>query len=155
MISMDLAIASDGSACFGALAPLRHVAGELMMTFMAKTTGSNTLNALGRMALRHPGVEVGVACKGTAAESATYKVNGRAFLFVRPAAAMFKLGESAMEPARFAEKEPGRYVPSSSGWTTVKRPGDAPLPMDAMERWIAESYRLMAGRTKKKAAKAK
>src|SRR5713226_4595552 len=43
-----------------------------------------TLRALRRAALRHPDVEEGLACKGTVIESVTFKVQGKAFLFLRP-----------------------------------------------------------------------
>lgn len=119
------------------------------------------LTVVGAIAMRLPSVEVGIACAGTAAESTTYKVNGKAFLFVRAAALMLKLAESVPEAAKLSAKEPARYQTGSSGWTTIKRPADAPLPMDKIERWIGESYRLMAASparkaaAKKKAAKAR
>lgn len=111
------------------------------------------LATLGAMALRHASVEIGVACKGTAAECVTYKVNGKAFLYVRPAAVMVKLKESVAAAADFASKEPGRYSAGAGGWVTVRRPADSPLPMDVMERWIAESYGLMAAAPAKAARK--
>jgi hypothetical protein len=112
-------------------------------------SGKKPFTALGAMAKRHADVEMGIACAGTAAESTTYKVRGRAFLFLRPAALMLKLGESVGEVAALGRKEPGRYNAGAGGWVTVRRPADGPLPMDVMERWIGESYRLMAAPSKK------
>jgi hypothetical protein len=121
---------------------------------MAGKKETDALQALAAIAARHPDVETGVACKGTAAECVTYKVNGKAFLYLRPAAVMLKLASSVPEVSSFDAKEPGRFNAGVGGWVTVKRPNDAPLPMKAMEKWIAESYGLMAAApAKKKAAK--
>ena len=124
---------------------------------MAKRKEVDALEALRAIASRHPDVEEGIACKGTAAECVTCKVNQRAFLFLRPAAVMLKLKESVGEVASFAAKEPDRYNAGAGGWVTVRRPTEGPLPMDVMERWIGESYRLMTAgpSAKKKAAKKK
>jgi hypothetical protein len=128
---------------------------------MAKRKEPDALEALRAIASRLPDVEAGIACKGTAAECVTCKVNKRAFLFLRPAAVMLKLKESVGDVARLAAKEPDRYNAGAGGWVTVKRPTESPLPMDVMERFIGESYRLMTATpavkkkapAKKKAAK--
>jgi hypothetical protein len=110
---------------------------------MAKRKVPDALEALRAMASRYPDVEEGIACKGTAAECVTCKVNQRAFLFLRSAAVMLKLKESVGEVESLAGKEPDRYNAGAGGWVTVRRPTEGPLPMDVMERWIGESYRLM------------
>src|SRR5262245_44564218 len=81
------------------------------------------------------GVETGIACKGTALESTTYNVNGKAFLFVGPKDARLK---------------------RAAGWTKIDL--SAP-PSDAdVTAWVGESYALFAkpvAKAKKKPAKRK
>jgi hypothetical protein len=109
---------------------------------MARTPASLT-DALGKLARRHPDVEEGVACKGTSLESRTYKVKGKAFLFVRPAEARLKLDASLSEATKLAEKDPETYSAGSKGWVAFKLA--AAPPKERLERWIAESYALFAG----------
>jgi hypothetical protein len=71
-------------------------------------------------------------------------VNQRAFLFLRPASVVLKLKESVGDVESLAAKEPDLYNAGAGGWATVRRPTEGTLPMDVMERWIGESYRLMA-----------
>jgi hypothetical protein len=109
-----------------------------------KAMGTSVLEPLRRIALRHADVVEDVACKGTAVESAAFKIRGRMFLSLRPAAAMVKLDGSLSEAVRLARAEADRYRPGSQAWTTITL-GDCPAPPIAlMERWIAESYDLMA-----------
>jgi hypothetical protein len=108
---------------------------------------------------RHDGVEQGVACKGTAAECTTYKINKKAFLFVRPKAAMVKLGASVPEAATLEATAPKVYRVGSGGWVTITLNGTESADANVLERWIAESYTLYATTappksTKPKAAKA-
>ena len=99
------------------------------------------LDALQEIALRLPQAEVGVACAGTAQEKRTVKARGKAFLFLGPADAMLKLGPSLPEASERAAREPGRYKVGAHGWVTVTTDGEAPL--DLLERWIEESYRVV------------
>jgi hypothetical protein len=94
-------------------------------------------------ALRLPDTEEGVACEGTALEKRTIKVRRKAFLFLGAADAMLKLGDSKVEAAKLAAKEPDRYKVGATGWVTVKF-GDEPPPAGLLKRWIDESYRLAA-----------
>ena len=111
---------------------------------MAKTKrieGTSAAAAMMRRAASElPDVEEGVACEGTAVESRTFKVQGKAFLFLRPRTAMLKLGESAMEAAGMGEKEPGRYRVGAGGWATITLDDEWSPPPRVMARWIAESY---------------
>src|SRR5262245_1036204 len=99
-----------------------------------------TMNALWKAATRHPRVEAGIACAGTAVESRTAKVAGKAFLFLRQQDARFKLGASAAEASR---KGSGCKV-GAGGWCHVVLGAEDAPSLDVMERWIAESYALMA-----------
>jgi hypothetical protein len=99
-----------------------------------------TMDALWAAATRHPRVEAGVACARTAVESRTAKVGGKAFLFLRPQDARFKLAASAAEASR---KGSGCKV-GAGGWCHVVLVAEDAPPLDVMERWIAESYALMA-----------
>ncbi len=92
--------------------------------------------------MRHPGVDEGIACKGTAAESSAFKVRNKTFLFARETQMMVKLDESLPEATRLAQEDPSHYR-VGSGWVTVKF-GSLPA-REMLVRWIAESYRIMAG----------
>jgi hypothetical protein len=91
-----------------------------------------------------PDTEAGIACKGTAAERATIKVNGKAFLFLGSADAMLKLQDSVRESEQFAAQLPAHCKPGKGGWTSLKF-GDAAVPLDVLKRWVSESYQLFAG----------
>lgn len=98
------------------------------------------MEALWDAATRHPGVEAGVACAGTAVETRTAKIRGKAFLFLRPQDARFKLAASAPEASR-----PGSgCTVGAGGWCHVVL-GTAETPsLAVMQRWIAERHGLMA-----------
>lgn len=84
------------------------------------------------LAMKHPDVATGVACKGTPLESTTYNTNDKAFLFVGPKDARLK---------------------RTSGW--VKIDLAAPPSEAELTAWIAESYALMAKPAKAKRTTAK
>jgi hypothetical protein len=95
--------------------------------------------AIWAAAIRHPGVEAGVSCAGTALECRTAKVGSRAFLHLRSADARFRLEASLREASR-----PGSGCRvGTGGWCLVVLGAKAP-PMRVMTRWIAESYGLLA-----------
>ncbi len=109
-----------------------------------KDTESGFGQALRTVALRYPEVAEGIACKGTALESRTFKAGKKSFLFVGPGDAKLKLRESHAEAAALARDEPSRYKVGANGWVTVRfASGDFPS-MDLLERWIDESYRVVA-----------
>jgi len=110
--------------------------------------------ALKTIASRLPDVEEGVACKGTAVESATYKTGGKAFLFLGASHARFKLRESAGEVARLAAKEPEKYAVGAQGWAKLTL-GDGAPPLARLEKWVRESYRLLAPEMPKKKKKSR
>lgn len=115
--------------------------------------GDAVMLVLRNAALRQPDVIEGLACKGTTIQSATFKVRGKAFLFLRPGRVMVKLDGSRSEALKHAERNPERYRVGSGGWTTVTYDAPKEVSLPQMERWIRESYGLFAatkaGRGKK------
>lgn len=90
-----------------------------------------------------PEVEVGLACAGTSLESRTFRVKGKAFLFVSREHVRLKLEHSVAE-ARKLGAEVG-----AGGWTKLAL--DA-LPARAiLGRWIAESHALLGASAPSKA----
>jgi hypothetical protein len=103
------------------------------------------MQALRRAALRYPGTEEGVACEGTPIESRTVKARNKAFLFLTIGHARFKLRDSLPEATKLAQKRPDQIQVGSGGWVKAGLSADGSTPLDVLERWIGESYRLMAG----------
>jgi hypothetical protein len=103
------------------------------------------MQALRQAALRYPGTEEGVACEGTPVESRTVKARNKAFLFLTVGHARLKLRESLPEATKLAQKRPDQLQVGSGGWVKATLNGDGSTPIDVLERWIGESYRLMAG----------
>ena len=101
-------------------------------------------NALRSFALRYPEAQEGIACEGTAIEKRTIKVRNKAFLFLGKTDAMLKLQESLPEATNLAANEPSRYKVGAHGWVTVTCGNDKSALLDLLERWIDESYRLLA-----------
>jgi hypothetical protein len=109
---------------------------------------SSAMDLMQTLALRHPKVEQGIACEGTAVESRTYKINKKAFLFARPKAIMVKLRESLPEAVELAAKEPKRFKAKAGveNWVTIQLDAGPVPPRPLLARWVAESYGLMAAR---------
>jgi hypothetical protein len=110
------------------------------------TEGDEAMLALRRVALSHPDVEEGLACKGTVIQSATFKVRGKAFLFLRPGKAMLKLDTSQGAASKLAAKKPGGYTIGAGGWATVDLSHPKEVSMKVLASWIAESYGLFAAK---------
>lgn len=109
---------------------------------MPKRKAADPSAALRAYALRYPEATSGVACAGTALECPTVAARGKAFLFLGPTGLRVKVRESLDQATEFAAREPGRYTVGAHGWVQVV-PGEGPLPLDVLERWIDESYRLL------------
>lgn len=109
-----------------------------------KNASIDITSALRRFASQYPAAEEGIACEGTALETSTYKAGKKAFVFLGANDMRLKLGESLTEAARLAAKEPERYKVGAHGWVWVALGAGAP-PLELLERWIDESYRLLAG----------
>jgi len=114
-----------------------------------KNTNGGAIEALRKCALAHPDVEEGIACKGTALESSTFKARKKAFLFVQPKDGgmklRLKLDTLAPEAKKLAAKEPDRYGVGAKGWVAATFGPDEAPPKGLLERWIAESYRIVVG----------
>lgn len=97
-------------------------------------------------ATRHAGVEESVTSAGTPAESSTYTVGGKAFLFVASKDGMYelrlKLGASKAEASRHASKNPDRFAIGATGWAKITFPKTEAGPRPILERWIDESLAL-------------
>jgi hypothetical protein len=111
--------------------------------------------ALRKLALRHAGVEEGIACPGTAMERHTMKAGKKAFLFFGSGDALVKLEASLAEAKKLAKAEPKRYRAGANGWVKLMFTADEPPKLDVLARWIAESHALVAAPAKKKPAKKK
>ncbi len=109
-----------------------------------KGVGAVTMKALRAFALRLPEATEGVACEGTALEKRTAKVRGKAFVFLNASEAMVKLRDSTAEAARFPKASPDACRVGGHGWAVVKIGEGGAVQEDVLERWIHESYRLMA-----------
>ncbi len=103
------------------------------------------MQALRKAALRYPGAEEGVACEGTPIESRTVKARNKAFLFLTTGHARLKLRESLPEATKLAQKRPDQFQVGSGGWVKASLNADGSTPIEVLERWIGESYRLMGG----------
>lgn len=100
---------------------------------------------LGAIARALPGVGEGTACAGTALESRTWTVNGKAFLFVAKKDARLKLTTSA------AVAHTNGFAVGANGW--VKLPLDELPPAATVKRWIAESHAAIGGGKPARASK--
>jgi hypothetical protein len=103
------------------------------------------MQALRKFALRYPGTEEGVACEGTPIESRTVKARNKAFLFLTVGHARLKLRESLPEATKLAQKTPDQLQVGSGGWVKASLGAHESTPLDVLERWVGESYRLMTG----------
>ncbi len=104
------------------------------------------MQALRTIALRYPEAEEGIACKGTALECSAFKVRQKAFLFVGAAEMKVKLHDSLAEASKLASDEPDRCTVGVHGWVTVKISANRTSPAGLLEKWIDESFRLLAPR---------
>lgn len=109
-----------------------------------KLSLAESLKALRAFAASYPEANEGIACEGTALEKSTFKARNKSFLFLGRKDLMVKLGDSLPEASALAAKEPGRYKVGAPGWVTVTFGEEDALPLDLLERWIDESYRLLA-----------
>lgn len=101
---------------------------------------------------RYAGVD-----KGTACTQSSFKVGGKAFLFVGEqggrSKVMLKLDASMAEAKKLAKQAPADYQVGNTGWVTARFDAANPLPKRLWEKWLEESYALSAGGPRKKAPK--
>jgi hypothetical protein len=75
------------------------------------------------------------------------KVGDKAFLFLRQREARLKLGASLAEAAALAKKAPERCEAGKGGWVKVVIEDDDVTPLALLQRWVKESYALLAPKT--------
>jgi len=107
---------------------------------------TNNLELLRRLALTFPETEEGLSCGKQA-----FKARNKAFLFIGHDAThynvMLKLRDALPEAARLAAQEPTHYSVGGHQWVKLTFPHDQSPPPGLMQRWIDESYRLLAPKT--------
>jgi predicted DNA-binding protein (MmcQ/YjbR family) len=97
----------------------------------------------------------GFSCKRTVLEARTVKVDGRVFLFLgNKGDVRLKLEVSLASAKKLAKQRPDVYGVGGGGWTRISLAVEAP-PRELLEKWIEESYGLVAGVRAKKKTKAK
>jgi hypothetical protein len=101
---------------------------------------SELLQTLRRIALRYPETQEGSACNKSA-----FKARNKSFLFLgmedRSTHIMVKLRASLAEAARLDQCKVG-----ANGWVTAVFDREHAPPPGLLEKWIDESYRLLAPR---------
>lgn len=112
---------------------------------MKQESADERIRALQDAALRHPGVERGIACAGTVLESRTFRTRGKAFLFLRSGDARLKLQQSLPAAIRMAADDPDRYHADANGWVMIRWGRDGAPPLRILVRWIDESRRIVSG----------
>ena len=110
---------------------------------MKKETESKPMQALRRIALQYPEAEEGISCN-----KAAFKARGKAFLYVgsddTSYNVMLKLHDSLPEAKKRAVKEPHHYGVGGMDWVKATFGHDESAPAGLMEKWIDESFRLLA-----------
>lgn len=95
--------------------------------------------------------------EGTSCTQTSFKIGKKAFLYIGMQGgrfkAMFKLDASIPEAAGLAEEEPDCYQIGKIGWLTARFTAEKPIPKMYWEKWLQESYNLMAVKPKKKSRK--
>jgi predicted DNA-binding protein (MmcQ/YjbR family) len=108
-----------------------------------KSSGSPAL--LRQLATALPEVTEGITC-----DKAAYKAGGKSFLFVGSDGAattiMLKLQASLPEAKKLTAARPATYKVGGTNWVTITLPHDQPPPINVLQRWIEESYRLLVPR---------
>lgn len=118
----------------------------------ARTPSRASAAALLAEALALPDVVGGIACAGTALESRTATLRGKAFLFIGPKEARLKLGPSLARAQKLARSNPA-VRPSASGWVAVSHEAAGTLTMTVLRSWVRESHGLFAGKKQPMEAK--
>ncbi|MCA9176472.1 MAG: MmcQ/YjbR family DNA-binding protein [Planctomycetales bacterium] len=104
---------------------------------------SKPMLAIRKIALRYPEVDEGSSCVNRA-----FKARGKSFLFLGGKPDVYtvrlKLADSLPEAESLAQQHPDNYSVGSHGWTLITLPHSKAAPAGLLERWIAESFRLLA-----------
>ena len=108
-----------------------------------KTTESKPVQALRKIAMKLPEAEEGTSCNKIA-----FKARKKAFLYVGGDEdtynVMLNLGDSLAEATALGKKQPDSYSVGGIGWVTVTLPAVKAAPKGLFERWVEESFRLLA-----------
>lgn len=105
-----------------------------------------TLEAWRTAALKCPETVETPSCSNVA-----FKARKKAFFFMGAKdegyLCRLKLGDSLDEAAKLAKAEPERYEVGLHGWMAIRFPHDETPPEGLLERWMDESFRLLAPKT--------
>ncbi len=86
--------------------------------------------------------------EGTSCVNRAFKAGGKNFLFLGEKDGecnmRLKLKESIDEMHERDGRDPGSFGVGMGGWTLIKFPPDEHPPLADLQRWIAESFRLLA-----------
>ena len=88
--------------------------------------------------------------EGTSCKKAAFKAGKKSFCFLQEEDdswnLMVKLDESLEEAELLSEKQPDNYSVGMHGWTTLRFPNGKGPTKRVIDRWVEESYRLLAGK---------
>lgn len=86
--------------------------------------------------------------EGTSCSQTSFKVGGKAFLYVGEqggrSKAMFKLSDSMAQAERMAGDSPDDVQVGRQGWVTARFSVEKPLATRVWKKWLKESYKLAA-----------
>ena len=105
---------------------------------------SDPLPRLVAHALALPEARADVACKGTPIEARTVTVRKKAFVFFGKNDLRLRLRESVERARALAAGEMPRLEVGKFGWVKLPYSDPSEIPVDLLERWIEESYRVLA-----------
>lgn len=108
------------------------------------------LDAMAQHALQYPEVTEGLACAGTAIESRTIITGKKAFLFLRRKEVRMKVGDSFPQLQQLEAAHPDQYEAGKAGWIKITLEAGADPAASDWRRWIDESFRLLATKTRVK-----
>jgi|SRR5579885_503598 len=111
---------------------------------MGSKTIDKQLQKLRDFALEFPEAEEGISCEGTAVETRTVKAGNKAFVFLGAKQTRLKLSKSLAQAGKLETKEPKRYKVGANGWVTVTYDSENPVDVELLQKWITESFQLLA-----------
>ncbi len=106
-------------------------------------TTKQVTEALRKLALKYPEANEGVVC-----DKSSFKAGKKGFFFMGVHGDAFdikvKLDASLPEAEQLVAKDGDTYGVGGAGWTSATFTGGKTPPKGLMEKWIDESYRLLA-----------
>jgi hypothetical protein len=104
---------------------------------------SDPTAAIRALALSYPETTEGIVCNRS-----SFKAKGKAFVFMgleeEGYDVMLKLDASLQEAAELERKQPDNYHVGGHNWVTAKFARNESPPTGLLERWLEESFRLLA-----------